>query len=73
MPILTKEQIIEAVFELPETERAEVLEKFSSPNIEFELTDEQKAEFERRIADHELHPEKSISRAELMAHLRAQA
>lgn len=71
MPVLTKEQVVEAAFELLSEEREEVAVRIHGDD--FELTEEQKNETLRRIADDRRDPSTSISRDELMAQLRGAA
>ncbi len=71
MPVLTKEQVVEAAFELLPEEREEVAERINGDD--FELTEEQKNETRRRIEDDRRDPSNSISRDELMAQLRGAA
>lgn len=70
MPVLTKDQIVEAAFELLPEEREEVVERIADNNGGFELSEEQKNETRRRIADHRRDPSTAVTREELMASLR---
>ena len=71
MPILTKEQAIEAVFELPEAELAEAVERIYERAHPLHLTQEQKNIIEAEIEAHDRDPSTAITREELMAKMRA--
>ncbi len=71
MPVLTKNQVLEAAFELSPEEREEVAERIF--HGEYELTEEQMNETRRRIIEHQRDPSTAISREELMASLRRTA
>lgn len=72
MPILTKEQVVEAVLELPEDERAEVAERIYQWAYPLDLTEEQKNLIRAEIEAHRRDPSTAISREQLMAKMRAQ-
>lgn len=61
--------------QLPPEERLELgydlIESVPEADDAFELTDEQKAEIERRMAEHERDPSSSIPLEEFMARLRS--
>ena len=61
--------------QLPPEERLELaydlLESVPEADDDFELTDEQKAEIERRMAEHERDPSSAIPLEEFMARLRS--
>ena len=61
--------------ELPPGERLELgydlIESVADAGDDFELTDEQKAEIERRMAEHERDPSSAIPLEEFMARLRS--
>jgi len=63
------------VMQLPAEERLELgydlLESVPDAGDDFELTDEQKAEIERRMAEHERDPSSAIPLEEFMARLRS--
>lgn len=69
MPVLTKDQVVEAAFELLPEEREEVIERIAESG-NFELSEEQKNETRRRIADHRRDPSTALTRETLMASLR---
>lgn len=71
MPVLTKDQVIEAAFELLPEEREEVLQRIAENGAGFHLTEEQKDLIRAEIEAHRRDPSTSISREELMANLRA--
>jgi len=61
--------------ELPPEERLELgydlIDSVADAGDDFELTDEQKAEIERRMAEHERDPSSAIPLEEFMARLRS--
>lgn len=61
--------------ELPPEERLklgyDLIESVPGADDDFELTDEQKAEIERRMAEHERDPSSAIPLEEFMARLRS--
>jgi putative addiction module component (TIGR02574 family) len=61
--------------QLPPEERLklayDLLESVPEADDDFELTDEQKAEIERRMAEHERDPSSAIPLEEFMARLRS--
>lgn len=72
MPVLTKNQVFEAVMELPADERAEILERIEAENsTDFEPSEEQKELIRAEVEAHRRDPSTSISREELMSRLRA--
>ena len=71
MPLLTKDQVVEAVFELPEVERAEVAERINQGAYPLELSEEHKQIIRDEIEAHRRDPSTAISRDELMSKLRA--
>jgi len=72
MPILTKEQVVEAVFELPEAERAEAVERIYARAYPLHLTQEQKNIIEAEIEAHDRDPQGGVSWDELKAQLKGQ-
>ena len=71
MPVLTKDQIVEAVSELPEEEQAELVEQIRERAYPLNLTEEQKNIIRAEIEAHHRDPSSSISREEMMAKMRA--
>lgn len=71
MPVLTKDQIVEAVFELPEAQQAELVEQIRERAYPLNLTEEQKNLIRLEIEAHRRDPSTSISREELMTKMRA--
>ena len=63
------------VMQLPADERLELgydlIDSVADAGDNFELTDEQKAEIERRMAEHERDPSSAIPLEEFMARLRS--
>ena len=73
MPLLTKEQVFEALVELPEQERAEVVARFSGEQTAPPLSPEQEADLREAIREyrenpHDVQPWSEI-KAELLAEL----
>ncbi len=71
MPVLTKDQVIEAAFELLPEEREELRERIAQNGDSFQLTEEQKEIIRAEIEAHRLDPSTAISREELMSKMRA--
>ncbi|RYG68112.1 addiction module protein [bacterium] len=73
MPILTKDQLIEAALELSNSERSELIEKLLENERPLVLTAEQETEIERRLAAHRQDPSEAVTREQLMVSLLAVA
>ncbi len=73
MPVLTKEQIIEAVFELPPDEREQLRERLIQNDDGFHLTEEQKEEIRAEIRAYDANPEDVVTWDEVKAKVRSQA
>ena len=71
MPVLTKEQAFEAVMELPEPERAEVVARLSGEDVSARLTPEQEAELRESRRQHRENPGAARSWDEIEAGLLA--
>lgn len=71
MPVLTKDQIVEAVFELPEAQQTEIVEQIRERAYPLNLTEEQKNIIRAEIEAHRRAPSTSITREEVMAKMRA--
>jgi putative addiction module component (TIGR02574 family) len=72
MPVLTKEQAFEAVMELPEPEREEVIERaLAAHAAPLEPSEEHKQIIRDEIEAHRRDPSTAITRDELMAKMRA--
>ena len=72
MPVLTKEQIVEAVMELDEDQRAEVIERVEARLHPLpQLSEEHKQIIRDEIAEHQHEPSIAISRDEIMARMQA--
>jgi len=72
MPVLTKDQAFEAVMELPEPEREEVIERVQAAHAApLELSEEHKQIIRDEIEAHRRDPSTAITRDELMAKMRA--
>ena len=70
MPVLTKEQVLEAAFELLPEEREDLREQLAQEDG-FQLTEEQKEIIRAEIEAHRRDPSTAISREELMTKMRA--
>ena len=73
MPILTKEQVVEAAFELPEDERAEVTARLSGHYSPPLLSPEQERELDEALLEHEENPSAARSWNEVYTELRAKS
>ena len=72
MPVLTKEQVLEAAFELDEQEREEVIARLKEERaVSPQLSEEHKQIIRDEIAAHRRDPSTSVSRDEVMAKMRA--
>ncbi len=72
MPVLTKDQVFEAVMELEHSEREEVLERVEQQRaFSLELSEEQKGIIRDEIEAHRRDPSTAVSRDELMTKMRA--
>ena len=72
MPVLTKAQVIEAIFDLPAREQAEVIEEIRERIYPLNLTEERKNIIRAEIAAHDADPSSSISWDDLKAELQSQ-
>ncbi len=70
MPVLTKEQVLEAAFELLPEEREDLRERLAQDEG-LQLTEEQKEIIRAEIEAHRRDPSTAISREELMTKMRA--
>ena len=68
MPVLTKDQVLEAVWELPEDAREEVVAQLTSS---LQLPKEHKQIIRDEIEAHRRDPSTAISRDQLMAKMQA--
>jgi len=71
MPVLTKEQVVEAAFELPEDERAEVAARLGAHYSPLPLSPEQERELDEALREHEENPGAVRPWNEVYAELRA--
>lgn len=71
MPVLTKDQVVEAVFELKADERAEVLAHLSAEQSPAPLSLEQERELDEALGEHEANPGAARPWNEVYAELRA--
>jgi len=71
MPVLTKDQVLEAVYELDAEERAEVLARLSSEQSLPSLSLEQERELDEALGEHERNPNATRSWDAVHALLRA--
>ena len=75
MSVLLEQALLEQAIQLPIPERIKLVEEIwdsiEADPAAFELTAEQKAELERRIEDHRLHPEDSMPWETVLAEARA--
>lgn len=73
MPVLSKDQVFEALMELDDVERAEVVERVAREEANVNLLPEQEAELREAIRDHRENPGTprvwSDIKAELLAKL----
>jgi putative addiction module component (TIGR02574 family) len=71
---VNKASLLAEILRLPEEERAElvdeIIESLPAAEDDFVLTEEQKAELDRRIAEHERDPNRAIPAEEVIAELR---
>ncbi len=72
MPVLTKNQVLEAAFELLPEERTEIWERIADNDRPLHLTEEQKAIILAELAGHDRDPGGGISWEDLKAELQAQ-
>ncbi|HEX8464247.1 MAG TPA: hypothetical protein VF627_06465 [Abditibacterium sp.] len=72
MPVLTKNQVLEAAFELLPEERTEVWEQIAEKDRPLHLTEEQKAIILAELAEHDRDPNGGTSWEDLRAELQAQ-
>jgi len=56
MPVLTKEQVLEAALELDADERAEIAARLSGGDVSSRLTPEQEAELRESLRQHRENP-----------------
>lgn len=68
MPALTKDQVVAAAFELTPEERREVAMRLAAPPG---FTDEQIAEYQRRIDNYFEDPSQAIDRDQLFDYLKS--
>ncbi len=73
MPVLTKDQVIEAAFELLPEEREEVRERIAENGHEFHLSEEEKEIIRAEIRAYDANPEDVITWDEVKAKLRSQS
>lgn len=71
MPVLTKDQIVAAVWELEADERAEVLARLSADQTPPPLSPEQERELDEALREHEENPGAARPWNEVYAELRA--
>lgn len=70
---MTKDALLAEILRLPEDERRALVEEVSEsllPDDDFELTLEQVAELDRRMAEHERDPSSAIPAEKVIAELR---
>lgn len=72
MPVLTKDQVIEAAFELLPEERTEIWERIAENDRPLHLTEEQKTLVLAELAEHDRDPNGGTSWEDLKAELQAQ-
>lgn len=72
MPVLTKNQVLEAAFELLPEERTEVWEQIAEKDRPLHLTEEQKAIILAELAEHDRDPDGGTPWEVLRAELQAQ-
>lgn len=71
MPVLTKDQVVEAMFELKADERAEVLSQLSAEQSSPPLSPEQERELDEALREHEANPGAARPWSEVYAELKA--
>lgn len=71
MPVFTKDQAFEAVMELPEPERAEVIARLTGEDVSARLTPEQEAELREARREHRENPGAARTWGEIEAELLA--
>ena len=71
MPVLTKEQVFEALMELDDVQRAEVIERLTTPQVPAPLSPEQEADLREAIREYRENPRDARPWSEIKAELLA--
>jgi hypothetical protein len=71
MPVLSKDQVFEALMELDNVERAEVVERLRREEVNVRLLPEQEAELREAILEHREDPSAARSWSDIKAALLA--
>jgi hypothetical protein len=72
MPVLTKDQIVDAVFELSDEDQAEVTMRIAERARPLHLSDEQKSIIREELAAHDRDPNDVVDWTDLKVRLQAQ-
>jgi hypothetical protein len=71
MPVLTKDQVLQAVYELDADDRSEVLALLNGEANSSPLTPEQEHELDEALCEHEANPNAARPWSEVIRQLRA--